>query len=700
MKQRQFEPNYRSSLGLKQSHAITSMPVGALLDCQNINLDGLGGKSTRKGYEPLFRVSGNAKVQSLLDYKKADGTQQVLAYAGTAIVKQNGATSTNVRTGLTSATPWEWLVYHDRVFGVNGVDTSWRYDGTNSYKISLTKPSTPGASVVAGGALPVGTFYYVVTNYDSVTGYESEPNQTPDNTATSATTSGGNLTVRLTGLPTAAPSGESSTHFRLYRKGPSETVFTRVATVAYSGSTYDDTGLATGTVEVEYDDGQLDNGHPTHPQSRLIAECFNRLFMVDESDRTVLAFSRINRPHAFPSANFFYIGRQDGHPILTISKHNNMLVIGKRNGVWVLSEDPSANGEPIKISSTGVQNSRLAVTADQVVVRLSPSGFYRSAPTDFSLSDLREGYIGSDVQVDEVALNYASNDMHAVSFRSDKQQHVYFMAPNSSDYSTTVWVYDWGVSQTGEWVKYKLNTDVYCTAEHLTSGKMELLVGDGYGGVYIWNRGSSDGGASDLDNTELNGTATGATSTTLTDSAQNWVVDELVGMVVEIVDGAGAGQRRRITANTATEITVAAWTTNPSTSSVYAIGAIDSFAEEFWNAADQPQMLKRLRWITPFVRQTGASDIEISFRKDFRSGTDNQVTFELSTSDSESLWGSMVWGTDVWGSPSSTLRRVFHETKYRYYSVKYRQRKSGFRMFWDGHGSCFQFLHDKTGLGL
>jgi hypothetical protein len=69
------------------------------------------------------------------------------------------------------------------------------------------------------------------------------------------------------------------------------------------------------------------------------------------------------------------------------------------------------------------------------------------------------------------------------------------------------------------------------------------------------------------------GTATAGASTTLTDSGASWrTVGGWAGGFVEIVSGTGAGQCRRISSNTATQITVArAWTTNPDNTSVYCI---------------------------------------------------------------------------------------------------------------------------------
>jgi hypothetical protein len=74
-------------------------------------------------------------------------------------------------------------------------------------------------------------------------------------------------------------------------------------------------------------------------------------------------------------------------------------------------------------------------------------------------------------------------------------------------------------------------------------------------------------------NTNLDtGTATAGGATTLTDSAKAWVTSGFVGRNVRINSGTGIGQTRRITANTATALTVSsAWSVNPDATSVYAI---------------------------------------------------------------------------------------------------------------------------------
>lgn len=81
------------------------------------------------------------------------------------------------------------------------------------------------------------------------------------------------------------------------------------------------------------------------------------------------------------------------------------------------------------------------------------------------------------------------------------------------------------------------------------------------------------------------GTATSATTTTLVNSAKNWTASQWINYQVRIVSGTGIGQIRTITANTATTLTVATWTTTPDATSVYEITGNDDYLYLLGNAA-------------------------------------------------------------------------------------------------------------------
>ena len=67
------------------------------------------------------------------------------------------------------------------------------------------------------------------------------------------------------------------------------------------------------------------------------------------------------------------------------------------------------------------------------------------------------------------------------------------------------------------------------------------------------------------------GVTESGTDTTLVDNDKNWTSDSLIGKVIVITGGTGAGQIRKITDNNATSVTVDSWETSPDNTSQYVI---------------------------------------------------------------------------------------------------------------------------------
>jgi hypothetical protein len=74
----------------------------------------------------------------------------------------------------------------------------------------------------------------------------------------------------------------------------------------------------------------------------------------------------------------------------------------------------------------------------------------------------------------------------------------------------------------------------------------------------------------------VRGTATDATSTTLSDTSQSWDTDAYADAPIGIISGTGKGQLRCVVTNTETQLNInTAWTTTPDSTSVYMLGAIE-----------------------------------------------------------------------------------------------------------------------------
>jgi len=82
------------------------------------------------------------------------------------------------------------------------------------------------------------------------------------------------------------------------------------------------------------------------------------------------------------------------------------------------------------------------------------------------------------------------------------------------------------------------------------------------------------------------GTATAGGATTLTNSAKAWGTNQWANSCqVRISAGTGLGQIRPVVSNTATALTVAAWTTNPDATSQYSLEGNDDFLYYLGNNA-------------------------------------------------------------------------------------------------------------------
>ena len=78
---------------------------------------------------------------------------------------------------------------------------------------------------------------------------------------------------------------------------------------------------------------------------------------------------------------------------------------------------------------------------------------------------------------------------------------------------------------------------------------------------------------------------TSFSATTIADNTKTWPASGFINSQVRIISGTGAGQIRTITANTATVLTVAAWTVTPDATSNFVIEGNDDYLYLLGNAA-------------------------------------------------------------------------------------------------------------------
>ena len=96
---------------------------------QNCHVSNSGGVSKNPGYVKVTTSPGNP-LNNGFEYRKNDGTVQILCSGGGIIYKKDGESLTPIKTGLdVNARVWFAQFSNYIVFG-NGVDTPCKYDGT------------------------------------------------------------------------------------------------------------------------------------------------------------------------------------------------------------------------------------------------------------------------------------------------------------------------------------------------------------------------------------------------------------------------------------------------------------------------------------------------------------------------------------------------------------------------------------------
>lgn len=243
----------------------------------------------------------------------------------------------------------------------------------------------------------------------------------------------------------------------------------------------------------------------------------------------------------------------------------------------------------------GCLNNQAWCLAEGVAYLMDQYGIYRLAGS--SVDDLfSPPWVQNLWKSGQVDLSYSSG------FRAcydPNEKVVRFFVRFASDSSTTAYKTCLAYSTiSGAWWMETYHRAVRSTLLLPMNGRLRLVAGCADRFLCVFGDGTTDERAA------ITGTATAGGSTTLTDSGASFPTSGvgLTGCPVAIIAGTGAGQYRLVSSNTATELTVSsAWTTNPSTDSVYLVGAVEltartgSYAYEIENqvAPYQPKDMER-----------------------------------------------------------------------------------------------------------
>lgn len=613
-------------------------------------------------------IAGNPKTLGLFPFRKSDGTAVNLIAAGTAIYA-GFVTLTPVVTGLSATLPYpdfepfvtrddEWVLYG------NGVDANRKFNGTTWTNLSITTPGNPTVALNGAGAL-TGTFDYYVAYVREVLGVIV---QISDLNPVAQTIVGAASTIRITraGSPDAQATG-----WVIYRRSPTSVgVFYQIPGVIPIATTiYDDNVAADGTIEAEFDNQPA-------PISKVIeSNDFGEVDYVDAARPTDVYTSKPYLPWNVPEENLTIF---DG-PVRCIKRIFGVTIYGTDRSIWVRNGSYQTADVRRVSSAVGILNNRCAVGKDQGFLYILGTNkkVYSMTATDFSQNEIRFSDPLS-LKIDPLfsQISSANSEIPCMEYYdAPAVAKVVLAAPVGNLTNNRLIIYNEIQSLSVDKPCWQVYDNINASALKMMNmlGELHLNSGD-YNGL-LWHL---DDSSVYGDGSEINGTVTSATGTTLTDSTQTWTVNEHVGKNVRLIAGFGVDQVRTVISNTATQVTVAAWTTVPNITTEFTIGGYDVYHYSNWKfVLGSYDILKQLWFIWYNANASGDYEIDLILQFDFNQTVSGQSVIPISLRAGNAIWGSFIWGAAIWGAQEVFEDRQRYFWRFRSMRVGFRNRKAG-----------------------
>lgn len=224
--------------GLNSFQDETLIKDGELTKAKNIVLS-VDGISPRYGITHYGGVTAGTKIQGTFSYYKSTSTREFLVVAAGKLYKKNGSSWTQIgSTTFSTSARMNFIQARDNVYGFNGVDALWFYNGSTitTYSALITPVGLGLATVGTAGTT---TYSYRVSAF----------NATGESLAcTNVTIATGNATldatnyINLTWTATAGATGYNI--WGRYSTGLGETYMSTVYTNAYSDKGQNDPSLS------------------------------------------------------------------------------------------------------------------------------------------------------------------------------------------------------------------------------------------------------------------------------------------------------------------------------------------------------------------------------------------------------------------------------------------------------------------------
>lgn len=390
----------------------------------------------------------------------------------------------------------------------------------------------------------------------------------------------------------------------------------------------------------------------------------NRVYTANAGSST-LYFSDAGSPTSFPVNNFIAINTNDGQNITGIDSVLDNLVIFKDESVWILAGEPLGAGNTTTIGNLQLRqaNSPVGCSAFRTICKVEQTLFFMHSSGLYALQNYSVVPISQYLQKTfQTGMNSSFISLSWAVYSPLERKYIVGYPSAAATTPDSAIIYDLQSKQYSLWDHLPGS----CAVNFRFSGLTDTIVmGDpNKGNIYELFQGYADIYGD-------NGTATGASATTLTDSTKTWTVNALTDARIMIVSGTGAGSVGTISSNTGTQVTVGSWSgITPTANSVYTIGYYDSYWVTKNFDFNMTGYIKKYRFFNLFI-DSALYPIRFGYSIDFQP-LDYQKPFNLSSGGL--IWDpTLNWGPDTgnWGSYSSQFGQANIGSTGRYFQAKF-----------------------------
>ena len=585
------------------------------------------------------KVASGAITQQHLIVSDA-GRLDILA-SGTA-----AAADATAASPFTTGTKYpSFATANNLCFFANGTDLK-KFNGTNVQNFGITRPVVGTLSGAAGAAgSPSGTYELRVAYYNSATGHFSSAS----NTATATVVVVGQQ-ISVSNIPVSSDAQVTHNYIGI-RNTSTMTVFYQAGSVA----------AATTTATLNFSDASLITPFPDTVENeppvssiRYLAWYKSRLFAASD---TLLYYSKLEFPEAFPADNYEPISPNDGQRITGILPAFECLLIFKTRSIYGLFGEPGSWEIRNIVPDIGCETFRSICVADGKVYWLSIQGLMRMATLGVA-EPIGQTYLSGTFNAAILNLSKYTN---ACAVADLVNTQILLALPDYGETrNTRIIPFNYRIGRFEADVWDPMDVSAWGLIDDTTTGQPWVYLG-GYGGqVFLWGTGTLDGIATGC---TTSGTLTStASSTQFSDSTAAFTTAGagLAERTAVFISTTGVTVRRRIVSNTATQLTITPATTAVTTGWTYVVGSPDFQWDTPWLLVDPRFWKKRFKHAYGMINadSTLSMDLSTNFAEAI------VATLEFTAANSAPVWGTMVWGTSLWGSmtPYGTTRQRIGRT--------------------------------------